>query len=142
MFGNTSNTYTMGGIISTKSRNVQNVGPLDVVTTDQAGNLASDGGAIFGALSEVQGGVAVAIAMENPDLVGSETFGLSGNIGFWNDNVAMGFAAMGVLGRNVAGSGSRLAVSGAVGVSVDENSYGRRSSQSTVGGRAGAQLTW
>ena len=49
---------------------------------------------------------------------------------------------MGVLGRNVVGSGSRLAVSGAVGVSVDENSYGRRSSQSTVGGRAGAQLTW
>ena len=104
--------------------------------------MASDGGAIFSALSEVQGGVAVAIAMENPDLVGSETFGLSGNIGFWNDNVALGFSAMGVLGRNVAGSGSRLAVSGAVGVSVDENTYGRRGSQSTVGGRAGAQVTW
>ena len=141
-FGTASNTYTMGGITSVESRTVQNVGPLDVVTTDQAGNLASDGGAIFGALSEVQGGVAVAIAMENPDLVGSEKFGISGNVAFWNDNVALGFAAMGVLGRNVMGNGERLAVSGSLGVSVDEKSYGRRGSESTVGGRAGAQLTW
>jgi hypothetical protein len=141
MIGTANQTYAMPGITSATSYARQQ-GALEVATTDSQGRMASDGGAIFNALSEVQGGVAVAIAMENPDLVGSETFGLSGNIGFWNDNVALGFSAMGVLGRNVVGSGSRLAVSGAVGFSVDENAYGRRGSESTVGGRAGAQVTW
>jgi len=136
-----SATYTTPGITSGKSLSRQS-GPLEVVTTDSNGHLASDGGAIFSALSELNGGVAIAMAMVNPDLVANETFGIAGNISYWNENVALGFSAVGVVGRNLFGTGERLAVSGAVGVSLEEQSFGRRGSETTVGGRAGAQLTW
>jgi hypothetical protein len=142
VFGTAANTYTTPGITSGLSKARQNVGPLEVVTSDQAGNLATDGGLIFDELSKLNGGVAVAMAMTNPDLVGSEVFGLSGNVAYWEENVALGFSAMGVLGRNMFGQGERLAVSGAVGASVEEKSFGRQGSNSSVGGRAGAQITW
>jgi hypothetical protein len=142
MLGTATQTYTTPGIVSGLSKARQTVGPLEVVTTDQAGNLASDGGQIFDELSKLNGGVAVAMAMTNPDLVGSETFGIAGNVSYWEQNVALGFSAMGVLGRNMFGSGERLAVSGAVGVSVEEESFGRQGNSSSIGGRAGGQLTW
>ena len=63
-------------------------------------------------------------------------------MGFWEGNVAVGFAAEGVLARNVFGGGERLAVSGGVGFSTNEDSFGNHSSQSSIGGRAGGQLTW
>jgi hypothetical protein len=137
-----SQTYTTPGITSGLSQARQTVGPLEVVTSDQAGHLATDGGLIFDELSKLNGGVAVAMAMTNPDLVGSEVFGLSGNVAYWEQNVALGFSAMGVLGRNMFGQGERLAISGAVGASVEEKSVGRQGSNNSVGGRAGAQITW
>jgi len=139
---NGSQTYTTPGITSGLSKARQTVGPLEVVTSDQAGHLATDGGLIFSELSKLNGGVAIAMAMANPDLVGKEVFGLSGNVSYWEDNVALGFSAMGVLGRNLLGQGERLAVSGAVGVSVEEKDFGRQGSTNSVGGRAGAQITW
>jgi hypothetical protein len=142
MFGTQAQTYTAPGIISGLSKARQTDGPLEVVTSDQSGHLATDGGLIFSELSKLNGGVAVAIAMTNPDLVGSEVFGLSGNVAYWEENVALGFSAMGVLGRKMFGQGERLAVSGALGVSVEEKSFGRQGSNSSVGGRAGAQITW
>ncbi len=69
-------------------------------------------------------------------------FGLSGNVAYWEENVALGFSAIGVLGRNLLGQGERLAVSGSVGASVEEKSFGQQGSNSSVGGRAGAQITW
>ena len=139
---NGSQTYTTPGITSGLSKARQIVGPLEVVTSDQAGHLATDGGLIFSELSKLNGGVAIAMAMANPDLVGREVFGLSGNVAYWEENVALGFSAMGVLGRNLLGQGERLAVSGAVGVSVEEKSFGQQGSTNSVGGRAGAQITW
>ena len=141
MIGTTAQTYTTPGITSGLSKARQTVGPLEVVTSDQAGNLATDGGQIFDELSKLNGGVVIAMAMTNPDLVGSETFGLAGNVSYWEENVALGFSAIGVLGGNMFGSGERLAVSGAVGVSVEEKSFGQQGSNSSVGGRAGGQLT-
>jgi hypothetical protein len=82
------------------------------------------------------------MALSNPDLVGNEKFGIAGNVSYWEENVALGFSAMGVLGKNMFGSGERLAVSGAIGFSLDENTFGRQGSNSSAGGRAGAQLTW
>ena len=139
---NGSQTYTTPGITSGLSQSRQTVGPLEVVTSDQAGHLATDGGLIFNELSKLNGGVAIAMAMTNPDLVGSEIFGLAGNISYWEENVALGFSAMGVLGRNMLGQGERLAVSGAVGFSVEEKDFGRQGHNNSVGGRAGAQITW
>ena len=123
---NGSQTYTTPGITSGLSKARQTVGPLEVVTSDQAGNLATDGGLIFDELSKLNGGVAIAMAMTNPDLVGSEVFGLSGNVAYWEENVALGFSAMGVLGRNMFGQGERLAVSGSLGFSVEEKASAAR----------------
>lgn len=48
---------------------------------------------------------------------------------------------MGVLGHFV-GYGERWALSGGVGFTVREDSFGRRGSESSVGGRAGLQVSW
>jgi hypothetical protein len=40
------------------------------------------------------------------------------------------------------GRGDRWALSGGVGFTVKEDSFADRSSQSTVGGRAGLQVSW
>jgi hypothetical protein len=142
MFGTKRHTYTAPGIVSDLSLARQTDGPLEVLTSDQSGNLATDGGQIFSALSELNGGVAIAMALVNPDFVGAEKFGISGNVSYWEENVALGFTAAGVLGRNVFGSGERITVSGGVGFSVEEQSFGRQGSNSSVGGRGGVQLTW
>jgi hypothetical protein len=139
--GTARHTYTAAGITSLESRQRQQ-GPLEVVTSDANGHLATDGGLLFEELSKLGGGVAIAMALENPDLVGNERFGLAGNVAFWEGNVALGFTAMGVLGQNFLGAGERWALSGGVGFTIKEESYGGRSSQSSVGGRAGLQITW
>ena len=61
VFGTAANTYTTPGITSGLSKARQTAGPLEVVTSDQAGHLATDGGLIFDELSKLNGGVAVAM---------------------------------------------------------------------------------
>ncbi|MHA7901194.1 MAG: YadA-like family protein [Henriciella sp.] len=48
--GNAATTYTAAGITSDASRAVQ-TGDLELITTDASGNLASDGGSTFAAIS-------------------------------------------------------------------------------------------
>lgn len=79
-------------------------------------------------------GTAIALSIANPDLVGDETFGLTMNYGHFEGSGALGFAAQGVLTRDLLGPGAgRLAISGGVGFGTQHN---------TVGGRAGMQLSW
>jgi trimeric autotransporter adhesin len=144
VFGRASETYTMPGITSDLSRSRQS-GPLEVLTTDASGNLASDGGSIFSELDRLSGvdaklhkdinrvesGVAVAMSAVGPDLTGVERFGLSLNWGGFEGASAIGGGATGVVYR---GQASRLAVTGGIGVGVD--------GENAVGGRAGGQLTW
>lgn len=78
-------------------------------------------------------GVAIALALQNPDLVGHESFGLAVNWGGFEGSSALGVAATGVVGRDIIGVGDRLALSGGVGFGMEEHS---------IGGRIGAQLTW
>jgi len=84
-------------------------------------------------IDENSEGVAVALALQNPDLVGNESFGLSVNWGGFSGSNAIGIAATGVLGRGIFGPGDRLAVAGGVGVGLEDDA---------VGGRVGAQLSW
>lgn len=140
-FGTAANTYRMEGITSGASRAAQS-GPLEIVTTDAAGHMASDGGVVFDKLSEHGGGIAIAMAMANPDLTGNEKFGLAGNVGFYEGNTALAFTAMGVVGRNMMGYGDRWALAGGVGFTVNEDDLGDRSGGSSVGGRAGLQVSW
>jgi hypothetical protein len=141
VLGTANHTYTAPGITSGASRAAQS-GPLEVVTTDSNGHLASDGGQIFNTLSEFGAGIAIAMSLENPDLVGNERFGIAANLGFFEGNTALGVSLMGVLGHNFVGGGERWALSGGVGVSLDDNDFGGRSAGTTVAGRAGVQVSW
>ncbi len=75
--------------------------------------------------------------MENPDLVAGERFGIAVNGGFYESAQAISVAAEGVIGYNMFVPGDRVAVSGGVGVGID-NGRG----DSVVGGRVGAQITF
>ncbi len=136
VFGTKDDTYTTPGITSGFSKSRQS-GPLEVVTSDRDGHLATDGGSIFKALDEAESGIALAISMENPDLVAGEKFGVAVNAGFYESAQAVSIAAEGVVGYNVFSPGDRVAVSGGVGVGID-NGRG----DNVVGGRVGGQITW
>ena len=75
VFGTAANTYTAPGITSPLSQSRQS-GPLQLVTTDANGNLASDNGNVFKAIGQLRAGVAVALAAEAPSLTQRENFGM------------------------------------------------------------------
>jgi trimeric autotransporter adhesin len=139
-FGTVTNTYTMPGITTDQSQSYQH-GPLDLVTTDQDGNLASDNGDTFKAVSRLQAGVAVAMAAETPQITSSQNFGM--RIGWGNYlNEANGVAAsaIGVVCRGCFSNGDRIAVDGAVGAGW--SSYKTYDSGNVVAGRAGVSWGW
>jgi hypothetical protein len=117
VLGTDLHTYTTPGITSATSLSRQ-TGPLELVTSDADGNLATDGGMIFDRLDEHTSGIALAMAMENPDLTREETFGISGNYGTFQGAHALSIAAMGVIGYDVFDEGDRVAMSGAIGIGL------------------------
>ncbi|HML43077.1 MAG TPA: hypothetical protein PKE13_09175, partial [Hyphomicrobium zavarzinii] len=136
VIGRGTETYTTPGITSALSKSRQ-TGPLEVVTSDKAGHLATDGGSIFERLDESESGIALAISMENPDLIAGEKFGIAFNAGFYEGAQALSFSAQGVMGYNVFTDGDRVTFSGGIGVGL-ENGRG----SDVVGGRVGGQITW
>jgi hypothetical protein len=155
LMGTENHTYTAPGITSQASKN-QQTGPLEVVTTDQEGNLASmsmsqiasqqhvdqNTADIAGNRDDIDTntqGVAIAIAMEGPDLAGNETFALAANWGTFEGVNAFAASATGVLSRDVFadGSGVRLSASGGIGFSPSQDG-----ADDSVAGRAGVQLSW
>jgi hypothetical protein len=140
MLGTQSTSYQAPGITSPQSLSRQS-GPLQLVTTDMAGHLASDNGAVFKGVAKAQAGVAIALALEAPNLGQHENFGL--RLGWGNldgDANAWGMSAAGVLCRGCLGAGTRVALDGGVGFSHSDF-MGYRS-ESVVAGRAGVQVTW
>ncbi len=98
VLGTSSETYTMPGLSSAASAAAQS-GPIEVVTTDAEGNLATDGGVLFaslaGAVPDLQDdidtnrdGVALAMAMQVPYVPPSKTFALSSGLGFFEGATA------------------------------------------------------
>jgi hypothetical protein len=81
---------------------------------------------------ELSAGIAIATALENPDLTGSETFGVMVNYGNYQGSSAVAISMAGVLGTNVFGAGDRVSIAGGVGVSTDGGD---------VAGRVGIQWT-
>ena len=131
-FGNASNTYTAAGITSAASKAAQS-GPLQVVTTDAAGNLASDGGSVFDSIdknsrniTKNSEGVAMALAMERPFVPLGQHFGVTGNWGTFEGENATAFGA-------AFRFNDHAQLDGGVGVGFDRG---------TVGGRAGLLVTW
>jgi hypothetical protein len=133
-------------------------GPLEIVTSDANGHLATDGGNLFHQLGSVgndvdkaRAGVALAIAMQGPDLVANERFGVSANWGNFDGENGFGMGFIGVLGQNWLTTGGRFAVTGGFGVGfVDGNnnngfnngSNHNNGDDNVWGGRVGGQWTW
>ena len=158
MFGTASNTYTAPGITSDASKAAQGA-PTHIVTTNPSGDLAAHtpdqlglGGTTIDISAnptitninnqitilkqndkELTEGIAVAMALHDPDLVAGEKFGLRLNWGNYEGSNGLALTAAGVLGYNVLSTGDRLAVSGGMGWGIDH---------SQLGGRVGVQLTW
>ena len=126
VYGTSTETHTMPGITSATSKSRQS-GPLEVVTTDADGNLASDGGMLFD-------GIAIAMAMEDPDLKNDERHGVALSWATF-DGVASAIAASFIAVVDES-SEHRLSVSGAVGVGMNG------SGGTTYGGRVTGQLAW
>lgn len=140
VFGTASNTYTTPGITSAQSVAAQS-SPLQLVTTDVFGNLASDGGKVFKAIAEVQAGVAIALAIEAPSLATGETFGFRVGYGNFEGGAnAVGISAIGVLGTNVFAEGDRVAIDGGFG--MGDSSFLTYGSDAVYAGRAGIQWTF
>jgi hypothetical protein len=125
VFGTSSETYTMPGITSAKSRSRQS-GPLEVVTTDADGNLASDGGTIFRDILANTEGIAMAMAMDMPHIPPGKRFAISPAFGFFEGEEAI----------ILAGRAQILPWLSA------EAGVGAGFSQSTVGGRVGVTFAW
>jgi trimeric autotransporter adhesin len=134
MFGTASNTYTAPGITSFKSKTEQS-GPLEVVTSDDGGNLATDGGYIFGKLNQLNTkvdkateGVALALAISQPVFLPGQDFAFRAGWGAFEGQHAVGFSGAGVIGRGWFGPGSTAVLDAGIGVGAEYN---------TVAGKAG-----
>lgn len=113
--GTAKDTIKAEGINSQKSKDRQ-TGPIEVVTSDANGNLATDGGAIFNQLGQygntldahtsmlsqhskrldtLDKGLAIAMAMPDAWLSDKKRFGIFGAVGGFGDETALGFAAIG-----------------------------------------------
>ena len=144
VLGSASATVTMPGIASANSRAAQS-GPVSFVTADLFGNLATDGGAVAGSTLINRQGVALGIAMQNPDLTGDENSGISFNWGEFEGAEAYSLSGAVVVARNIFGEGKngRVALTGSVGISgaVTDNRFRMRVNES-VATRIGGQITW
>jgi len=154
VIGTASNTYTAPGITSAASRAAQS-GPLQVVTTDANGNLASDGGAVFNNINilnnninslnsqvarinqnldqlnhdvkRLDGGVAMAMSLGGVYLPERQRFAIHTNVGFYNGSQAVGVQAVARINQTFTANG---------GVAYDMGGYGG------VGGRVGISAGW
>ena len=144
--GTEEETIRAPGITSQLSKDRQ-TGPLEIVTSDGQGNLATDGGATHAAIDanslaigdnsaaidanglridENSAGVAMALAMDIPDVDIDRTFGLAASWGNFEGENA--FAAAAAWRINPTWS-----VNAGIGVGVNTH---------TVGGRAGIRGQW
>src|SRR5262245_30530964 len=147
VFGTATNTYTAPGITSAASRAAQS-GPLQVVTTDVNGNLASDGGAIFSNINilnsqvarinqnldqlnhdvkRLDGGVAMAMALGGVYLPEHQRFAIHTDVGFYNGAQALAVQAIARINQTFTANG---------GVVYDLTGNGG------VGGRVGISAGW
>jgi hypothetical protein len=139
VFGTRSNTYTMPGITSPASRGAQS-GLLQLPTTDANGNLATDGGDTFKAISRLRAGVALSLAATPAVLAAGEKFGMRLGYGTFDRANAVGLSVTGVIAEGLFTKRDRLTLDGGVGVGFGEFMGYRENA--VVGGRAGLQLTW
>ena len=132
VFGTGSNTYTLPGLTSAASTAAQS-GPLGLVTTDGAGNLASDGGSTFAGIAangrdiranrkdirRNEEGIALALAMESPFVPLSQSSAIAAGFGVFRDSSAFALSGAFRVDDNVQ-------FSAGLGVGLDHSSVGAR----------------
>ncbi|WKW49895.1 hypothetical protein QMO75_11375 [Rhodomicrobium lacus] len=130
---NTKNLYVTESANFNGNR-VEGVG-APILGTDAANKAYVDynDAVLNNRIKDVRDGVAIALAIQTPDLIAGEKFGVSVNWGNFEGANAFGVGLQGVLGNNLLGAGERVSLTGGVGVSTE---------RSNVGGRAGVQFTW
>jgi hypothetical protein len=139
VYGTVNETHAMPGITSQLSKQRQ-AGPTEIVTSDPFGNLATDGGKIFARvrrhsknINQNTEGVAMAMSLSDPDMVGDERIAARFNWGTFDDQHAVAVNIGGVLVPDIMSSGVRLSVSGGAAYGIDHGKYG---------GRGGFQFSW
>lgn len=123
--GTEDDTVKAPGIASKKSKDRQTDGDIEIVTSDQGGNLATDGGRTFSRIGSLEAdnirqwdainantdtlaqhnvhlnkldkGLAVAMSLPDAWLSDTKSFGVFGSVGGYNGETAIGFAAIGRL---------------------------------------------
>ena len=85
----------------------------------------------------------MAIAMVNPMLRGDQSYGIAVNWGVFEGSQAVSFSGLGVVAEDLAlMAGGSIALTGAFGMGVAGERYGRQNQKMVFGGRAGVQLGW
>jgi trimeric autotransporter adhesin len=134
---NNNLTVAPGANVDFGGNALHGVGPgvlgTDAVNVNQLNSAVST---LNKRIDKADQGIAIAMAVQNPILTGSDRFGVSVNWGDFAGNNAVGFAAAGVVGQNLFGTGEKMAVTGGFGFGTG----GRGDSQAS--GRAGIQFTW
>ena len=124
--GGSATNVDMGG-------NVVHDVAAPVLGTDAANKAYVDAGlnAANQRIDRANQGVAIAMAVQNPVLTGSDRFGVAVNFSDFAGNSAVGATAVGILAQNVFGGGEKFGLTGGFGTSSNQTA-----------GRVGVQLTW
>ncbi|MGD9924021.1 MAG: YadA-like family protein, partial [Pseudorhodoplanes sp.] len=121
-----NNTYTMRGIASDASRAAQQ-GPVELVTSDANGNLATDGGRIFDELDDLEEGVAMAMALPGVGFLPDGKAGaVNASFGAYKGSFAVAGSAAFKLNENIQ-------LDGGVAIGLDSGD---------IGGRGGVTFAW
>jgi hypothetical protein len=140
VFGTAANIYQAPGITSAASLAAQS-GPLQVVTSDAGGNLATDHGFLFGSINSLNSkvrdlgaGVAVASSLSTPDRTGSQTWAVAVNWGNFEGFNAISGSAIAAIAHDTFFPGDMISLAGSVGASTDRNQVAGRVSLQIAGG--------
>ena len=117
-----SNTGAIKTANSRIADNTASIVNLQSLTNFQQSQLES----LFGGLDKAYEGVAMGLAMETPSLPAGTRFGISGGVGYFQNNAAGTIAASARVGDNAS-------ISAGVGVGFDSGE---------VGARGGFQVAW
>jgi hypothetical protein len=150
--GSAASTYTLAGVTSSQSKQRQS-GPVEIVTSDGGGNLATANSKQLGLASQSQvsglssrvdalgqrdnqltEGIAVVASLAQPILPSGKQFAMRAGWGAYDGANALGFSAAGVVASNLLRPGAGVVIlDGGLGVGADEGE---------VAGRAGLNFAW
>jgi autotransporter adhesin len=133
VIGSSATTVQSPSLTTPAARAAQS-GPLEVVTSDANGNLATDGGELFRRQNENTEGIAMALAMAaTPFLENGKNIAVSANGGYFEGEGALAFTGIARLGNGLILKNDSLYLTGGLGTGVQRG---------TFGARAGVTFSW